>query len=54
MKEDFLHYVWQYKKFAFSNLTTVSGEELTIVNTGQYLKQSGPDFFNAQITIGHQ
>lgn len=54
MKEDFLHYVWQYKKFAFSNLTTVSGEEITIVNTGQYLKQSGPDFFNAQISIGHQ
>ena len=54
MKEDFLHYVWQYKKFAFSNLTTVSGEEITIVNTGQYLKQSGPDFFNAQISIGNQ
>ncbi|WP_284651397.1 DUF2851 family protein [Flavobacterium terrisoli] len=54
MKEDFLHYVWQYKKFAFSNLTTVSGEELTIVNTGQYLRQSGPDFFNAQIIIGDQ
>jgi hypothetical protein len=54
VKEDFLHYVWQYKKFAFSNLTTVSGEEITIVNTGQYLKQSGPDFFNAQISIGNQ
>ncbi len=54
MKEDFLHYVWQYKKFDFSNLTTVSGEELTIVNIGQYLKQSGPDFFNAQIVIGNQ
>nr|WP_294775106.1 DUF2851 family protein [uncultured Flavobacterium sp.] len=54
MKEDFLHYVWQYKKFDFSNLTTVSGEKLTIVNTGQYLKQSGPDFFNAQIIIGNQ
>lgn len=54
MKEDFLHYVWQYKKFDFSNLTTVSGEELTIINTGQYLKQSGPDFFNAQIVIGDQ
>lgn len=54
MKEDFLHYVWQYKKFDFSNLTTVSGEPLTIVNSGSYLKQSGPDFFNAQIIIGNQ
>ena len=54
MKEDFLHYVWQYKKFDFSNLTTVSGERLTIVNSGQYLQKAGPDFFNAQITIDNQ
>lgn len=54
MKEDFLHYVWQYKKFDFSNLTTVLGEEITIVHTGQYLQQAGPDFFNAQIIIGNQ
>lgn len=54
MKEDFLHYVWQYKKFDFSNLKTVAGEILTIVSSGQYLKQSGPDFFNAQIIIGNQ
>ena len=54
MKEDFLHYVWQYKKFDFSNLTTVSGEVLTITNCGNYLQQTGPDFFNAQISIGNQ
>lgn len=54
MKEDFLQYVWQYKKFDFSNLKTCSGEKLTIINVGQYLKNSGPDFFNAQIVIGNQ
>ena len=54
MKEDFLHYVWQYKKFDFSNLTTVSGEIITITNCGNYLQQTGPDFFNAQIVIGNQ
>ena len=54
MKEDFLHYVWQYKKFDFSNLTTVAGELLTITNSGNYIQQAGPDFFNAQIVIGHQ
>ena len=54
MKEDFLHYVWYYKKFDFSNLTTVSGELLTISNVGNYLQQAGPDFFNAQIVIGNQ
>ena len=54
MKEDFLHYVWQYKKFDFSNLTTVVGESLTITNSGSYLQLAGPDFFNAQIVIGDQ
>jgi hypothetical protein len=54
VKEDFLHYVWQYKKFDFSNLTTTAGELLTIVNGGSYLQQAGPDFFNAQIVIGNQ
>lgn len=54
MKEDFLHYVWQYKKFDFSNLMTADGESLVIVHQGSYLQQSGPDFFNAQICIGNQ
>lgn len=54
MKEDFLHYVWQYKKFDFSNLKTISGELLTIINCGNYLQQTGPDFFNAQIVLGNQ
>ena len=54
MKEDFLHYVWQYKKFDFSNLTTVAGEQLTIANSGNYLQEAGPDFFNTQIVIDNQ
>lgn len=54
MKEDFLHYIWQFKKFDFANLKTVQGESLTILNSGQYLQKAGPDFFNAQIIIGNQ
>lgn len=54
MKEDFLHYLWKFKKFETSNLITSNGEEVTIVNSGQYLQLAGPDFFNAQILIGHQ
>jgi len=54
MKEDFLHYVWQFKKFDFTNIKTVQGETLTIINSGQYLQKAGPDFFNAQINIGNQ
>ena len=54
MKEDFLHYVWQYKKFDFSNLKTVNGEPMHIINVGNYLQQTGPDFFNGQILIDRQ
>lgn len=54
MKEDFLHYLWKFKKFDALNLKTFNGEEITIINGGQYLELAGPDFFNAQITIGNQ
>lgn len=54
MKEDFLHYVWQYKKFSMQGLKTVQGEDIVVVNSGQYLQQAGPDFFNAQVVIGGQ
>lgn len=54
MKEDFIHYVWNYKKFDFSNLKTTQGENLVIVNSGRYLQKAGPDFFNAQIILENQ
>lgn len=54
MKEDFLHYLWKFKKFDTLNLKTFKGEEIIITNSGQYLQLAGPDFFNAQISIGNQ
>ncbi|MBE9575170.1 DUF2851 family protein [Flavobacterium proteolyticum] len=54
MKEDFLHHVWQFKKFDIANLKTTKGESILIVNSGQYLQLAGPDFFNAQLIIGNQ
>lgn len=54
MKEDFLHYLWKFKKFDTLNLKTFNNEGVTIINVGQYLELAGPDFFNAQITIGDQ
>ncbi|HSD13465.1 MAG TPA: DUF2851 family protein [Flavobacterium sp.] len=54
MQEDFLHHIWQYRKFASDSLQTFKGEKLQILHTGHYLKQAGPDFFNAQIYIGNQ
>jgi hypothetical protein len=54
MKEDFLHYLWKFKIFDTSNLTTSNGEKLTIENSGSYLQLAGPDFFNSHITISDQ
>jgi len=54
MREDFLHYIWLYKKLDFTNLKTTNGETIIILNFGQYIQQSGPDFFNAQIVIENQ
>ncbi|MFC7357107.1 DUF2851 family protein [Jejudonia soesokkakensis] len=54
MKEDFLHYVWKFQKFEIAQLTTTTNELLTISNAGQHNANSGPDFFNARITIGNQ
>ncbi|WPO76928.1 DUF2851 family protein [Flavobacterium sp. KACC 22761] len=54
MKEDFLHYLWRFKKFDTLNLKTAQKDELVIFKTGDYLGLSGPDFFNAQIKIGDQ
>lgn len=54
MKEDFLHHLWQFKKFDIANLKTTNGESIQILNSGQYLQLAGPDFFNAQLIIGNQ
>lgn len=54
MKEEFLHYLWKFKKFDILNLKTSNGDQITIINVGQYLELAGPDFFNSQIVIGNQ
>ena len=54
MKEDFLHYLWKFKKFNTSDLQTTNKQTLSIQNAGQYLQLAGPDFFNAQIRIDNQ
>lgn len=51
MKEDFLHYIWQYQKFNKTILKTTSGEEVTVLKTGFHNTDSGPDFKEARIKI---
>ena len=54
MKEDFLHYVWQYKLFTSKKLFTTKNEEIVVLNSGLYNKNSGPDFLNSQLKINNQ
>lgn len=54
MQEDFLHYIWRFKKFDFGSAKTVSNLPVTIISTGTPNLNSGPDFFNAKMDIGGQ
>ena len=54
MQEDFLHYIWKYKKLDVSSLRTTGREAISIVSVGQHNLNSGPDFFNAQLKIEDQ
>ncbi|MBS9773708.1 MAG: DUF2851 family protein [Tenacibaculum sp.] len=53
MKEDFLHYVWQYKLFS-TELKTADNEEVIILETGTYNTNTGTDFLNAKLKIDGQ
>lgn len=54
MQEDFLHFIWQYQKFSTVNLTTVCGKAIQVITVGTHNLNSGPDFFNAKISIDNQ
>lgn len=54
MREDLLHYIWNYKKYPLQNIKTSQGDNLTVLNSGLHNHLEGPDFFNAQIRIGDQ
>ena len=50
--EDLLQFIWEYQLYNSQQLTTSTGEEITIINPGLLNKNSGPDFSNAQLKIG--
>lgn len=54
MREDFLSYVWKFRKFDFLNAMTTEGERLEVISPGMENTNSGPDFFNSQVRIGNQ
>lgn len=54
MIEKFIHYLWQYKLLEFNKLITTEGEKITIINVGEYNRNSGVDFLNAKLKIDEQ
>ncbi|WP_452221148.1 DUF2851 family protein [Lacinutrix salivirga] len=54
MQEDFLHYIWKYKKFTTTHLQTTNYEVVTLLTVGSHNHNTGPDFFNAQLKINEQ
>lgn len=54
MHEDFLHYLWKYKKIDVSNIETTDRQIIQVQSVGQHNFNAGPDFFNAQLKINDQ
>lgn len=54
MKEEFLHFVWQYQYFSSANLTTTQGKNIVIIEKGTYNNDAGADFSDASIQIGDE
>ena len=52
MREDFLHFIWRFKKFNWLNLQTTQGETVEVLQAGTHNTNAGPDFLEAQIRIG--
>lgn len=52
MKEDLLHFIWQYCHFDIKNLVTTKGLPITIHGVGRHNTNAGPDFKYASTRIG--
>lgn len=54
MQEDFIHYLWKFKKLSGQELKTTEGNEIVIKSLGTHNFFSGPDFFNGRVEIDGQ
>jgi hypothetical protein len=52
MKEEFLHYLWKYSLYDQEKLVDTEKNRIIVLDPGVYNRDSGPDFFNARISIG--
>lgn len=54
MTEDFLHYLWRFRKFQQLGLKSEGAEALSIIHTGNHNHNAGPDFNEAKVQIAKQ
>jgi len=51
--EKLLQFIWQYRCYNPSALTTIQGETVTVIYPGRYNYDGGPDFLEAILLIGN-
>jgi Protein of unknown function (DUF2851) len=51
MKEEFLHYLWKYGLYDHERLFDDEKNKIIVLDPGEYNRDSGPDFFNARISV---
>lgn len=49
-----MQYVWQFRLWPTHDMVTVDGRRVEVIDPGTLNRDSGPDFFNAKISIGGQ
>lgn len=52
--EELMQYVWRFRLWPPSVMVTVDGQRIDVIDPGELNRGSGPDFFNAKISIGGQ
>ncbi len=51
MKEEFLHWLWKNRFFDAGRLCDSEAGTIEIITTGDYNRDSGPDFFNTRLRV---
>lgn len=52
ISEHFLQFIWQYSLYDSANMSSATGESISVQNPGKLNTNSGPDFEEAKIRIG--
>ncbi len=52
INESFLSFIWQFQYFTKTQLTSSTGEKISIISPGHINTNSGPDFSEAVVRIG--